>query len=166
MKQLTIYLMAVMMIVGYSCKDDDPITPTGGARKLTIGHFGVDWSEGKVGSEGSELDFEKIDGETIAWCPNGDGGGWQAGIWYRASSEKLYKMTVNEWSGATSIDTTRWSDDVCATPLRNGDFWGTKANDGYVIFKVIAVAQDSAGIANSPEWKAEVEYKFSSTTSF
>ncbi|KAA0250420.1 MAG: hypothetical protein EDM75_12975, partial [Chlorobiota bacterium] len=63
--------------------------------------------------------------------------------------------------------TTKWSNDVCATPLKPGDIWAAKANDGYVIFKITAVATDSASIANGPAtWPATVEYIHSPTINF
>ncbi|GAB1349472.1 hypothetical protein MASR1M107_16860 [Ignavibacteriales bacterium] len=171
MKNLIVlfFAIAIIFVALNGCKKDDagtnPTTPT--TKTMTLAHFGVDFSEGKVGDPGTPLANEKIDGETIAWCPNGSGGGWMQGIWFRSRDDKLYRIGPGDLATIKSIDTTKWSADVCGTALKNGDIWAAKALDGFVVFKVTAVATDSAGIANGPAtWPATIEYKFSTTTTF
>lgn len=168
MKQTIIILLSVVFIAAlfYSCKkDENPVEGvTDGIKTITINHFGVDWSQGKVGTTGTHVD--NADGETIGWCPNGMGGGYGTGIWYRATSGKLYRISTAEVTSITTLDTTKWDNDICDTPLKNGDLWATQANDGFVVFKVVQVAMDSASIANDPLWSATVQYKFSTTTKF
>ncbi len=165
-----IFVITLIVFVSFSgCKKDDagtnPTVPT--AKTMTLSHFGVDWSEGKAGNETTQIDNAKNDGETIAWCPNGNGGGWMTSLWYRSREDKIMKVGTGDLLSVTTIDTTKWSNDVCATPLRNGDIWAAKTLDGYVIFKVTAVAADSAGIANGPAtWPATVEYIYSPTVNF
>lgn len=163
---LVLLIIAALMVVFSSCKDDEdnPAGPTGGIKEITIQHFGIDWSEGLVGDQ--ITNFNNSDGETIAWCPNGNGSGWGQGIWYRATSTKIMRVNTSDFNGLNSIDTNLWSDDVCATPLAPGAVWATKANDGFVVFRVLEVATDSASIANDPLWSAKVQYKFSTTTQF
>lgn len=171
MKSIIVFLFVAMIVfVAFNgCKKDDattnPTTPT--TKTMTLAHFGVDFSEGKVGDPATPLVNEKIDGETIAWCPNGSGGGWMTGIWYRSRDDKIYRIGPGDLATITSIDTTKWSSNVCGTALKNGDIWAAKALDGYVVFKVTNVAADSASIANgAANWLATVEYKFSTTTKF
>ncbi len=147
----------------FSC-DENSTEPENGSNILVINHYGVDWSEGLVGSDTENV--ESSDGETIAWCPNGDGGGWLSGIWYRSGKDHIYKYGSGNLSDVTGVDVSRWSDDVCSTPLKNGDLWVAETLDGYVAFKVLDAPTDSAGIANRPLWSVEVEYKFSTTTGF
>jgi hypothetical protein len=127
-------------------------------------HFGVDWSEGKASTE-TEIVINS-DGETVGWCPNGDGGGWGEGVWYRAVTENMYRVGPGNLSDVISVDTTKWSRDVCSTPLVNGDVWVAQAADGYVAFKVLDAPMDSAAIADNPFWSVEVEYKFSTVLGF
>lgn len=167
MKKIAIILLVIVGVLFVnSCKDDEdnPTGSTNGIMEISIQHFGIDWSEGLVGDQ--ITDFNNADGETIAWCPTGSGGGWMTGIWYRSSSNKTYKLGTTDLAGLTSIDTNRWAADLCSTPLTPGSVWASKAKDGYVVFRVVEVATDSASIANDPLWAAKVQYKFSTTTSF
>ncbi len=171
MKVITgIFVITLIVIVSFSgCKKDDagtnPTVPT--TKTMTLSHWGVDWSEGKAGDPNNQMDPNKIDGETIAWCPNGNGGGWMTGIWFRSREDKIMRVGTGDLLSVTTLDTTKWSNDVCGTALKPGDIWATKAIDGYVIFKVTAVATDSAGIANGPAtWPATVEYIHSTTINF
>lgn len=164
----SLFMVAIVFFTFNGCKSDDsptnPATPS--TKTMIMGHFGVDFSEGKVGDPENAIPNDKIDGETIAWCPNGSGGGWMTGIWFRSRDDKLYRIGPGDLATITAIDTTKWSADVCATALKPGDIWAAKALDGYVVFKVTAVATDSAGVANAANWPATVEYKFSTTTKF
>ncbi len=167
MKNLMVIMLLISGIVLFSsCKsdDDNPTGTTDGIKEISIQHFGIDWSEGLVGDQ--ITDFNNSDGETIAWCPTGNGGGWATAIWYRSTSNKTYKVNVSDLTGLNSIDTNLWAADLCSTPLVPGSVWASKANDGYVVFRVLEVATDSASIANDPLWSAKVQYKFSSTTQF
>lgn len=144
-----------------SCDEDNSTEPTDNQSTLTMSHWGVDWSEGIVGGEGSELDYENSDGETIAWCPNGNGGGWETGVWYRTVTDKMYKMGNGDLDDYSKIDESRWDDDVCDSSLNNGDVWGAECRDGYVIFKVKEQPDPK-----QQDWAVNVDYKFSETTQF
>ena len=161
-------MVGIVFFFFFGCKSENsptnPATPT--TKTMTMAHFGVDFSEGKAGDVATVIPNDKIDGETIAWCPNGSGGGWMTGIWFRSRQDKIYRIGPGDLASITAIDTTKWSANVCATALKTGDIWAAKALDGYVIFKVTTVASDSAGVANAANWPATVEYKFSTTTKF
>ena len=156
---ITLSLFAFLLLAFLSScnKDENPIAPDS-IKSLTMSHWGVDWSKGLVGSEGN--DVNDADGETIGWCPNGSGTG--SGIWYRSRIDKIYRISAGELSGVTSIDTTKWDNDVCDTPLANGDLWAAQANDGFVVFKVVELPTDP----NDHQWKVKVQYKFSASTTF
>ncbi|MDP2302415.1 MAG: hypothetical protein Q8N03_08330 [Ignavibacteria bacterium] len=155
---ITGLLLTAISFAFFSCKDDATTEPTVTTKTITINHWGVDWSKGVVGTEGN--DAPEADGETINWCPNGAGGG--SGIYYRARTEKLYRINTAALSSITTLDTTKWDDDVCDTPLTNGDLWAAKALDGFVVFKVLELPTDP----NDFNWKVKVEYKFSTTLTF
>lgn len=164
-KSITLALtFLITLIIFISCDEDTLTGPENGSNILIINHNGVDWSEGIVGSE-TEYP-EQSDGETIAWCPNGGGGGWYSGIWYRSAKGHIYSVGTGNLSDIINVDTTKWSNDICDTPLINGELWVTEALDGYVAFKVIDAPTDSSTIANSLNWGVEVEYKFSTTLGF
>lgn len=167
MKKLLVLISIMMIALAVtSCKsdDDNPTGTTEGVKEISIQHFGIDWSEGLTGDQ--VTDYNNVDGETIAWCPTGNGGGWSQGIWYRATSEKTYRINATDFTGVNSIDTSMWATDLCGTPLTPGSIWATKANDGYVVFRVVEVATDSVSISNDPLWAAKVQYKFSTSTQF
>ena len=159
-----VFIFLLTLVVFISCDEETLTGPENGSDVLIINHSGVDWSEGIVGSE-TEYP-EQSDGETIAWCPTGVGGGWLTGIWYRSTKGHIYRVGAGNLSDITNVDTTKWSDDLCDTPLVNGELWVTEALDGYVAFKVLDAPTDSASIADSPNWSVEVEYKFSTTVEF
>lgn len=165
-KHFLFVAILILSVALFSCdkKEENPVDPALGTKTITIQHFGVDFSAGLTGGE--ITDINGFDGETIAWCPNGNQGGWGIGIWWRPTTEKMYRVGAGNLTDITSVDTTRWSNDVCATPLVNGDLWVTQSTDGYVVFKVLDVATDSASIANDPLWSAKVEYKYSSSINF
>lgn len=169
MKKLTVIFMSLLfaVVVIISCKDDNPAEPAEEQVKtLTMAHFGVDWSEGKVASTDGTVILDKPDGETIGWCPNGNGGGWGTGVWYRAFNDKIYRIGTGDLNNVTKADTTLWNNDVCDTPLINGDVWVAQCQDGYVAFKVIDAPMDSIALANNPMWEVKVEYKYSISTNF
>lgn len=154
-------LLFLLLFVAALCEDDSPTEPATSANELTISHWGVDWSSGKVASEDVALNYDIVDGETIGWCPNGNGGGWESGIWYRSAVDRIMKLGNGNLSSYSALDTTNWDFDVCDTPLKNGDVWAAKCRDGFVIFKV----KEEPDI-KSDTWKVKVEYKFSDSIKF
>ena len=158
-----LFITVISFSIFISC-DDTSTGPEVGTHILKIAHFGVDWSEGKAATETDVV--ENSDGETIGWCPNGHGGGWGQGVWYRSSVDNIYRFGTGSLNDVKSVDTTKWSRDVCLTPLANGDIWVAEALDGYVAFKVIDAPMDSTEVADNPFWRVEVEYKFSTTLGF
>lgn len=169
MKKIILIIAALtLLLILSNCQktDDNLVGPDSGVQTLTMVHFGVDWSEGKAASSDGSVVINNPDGETIGWCPNGNGGGWGIGVWYRAFNDKVYRIGPGNLSDVASIDTSLWSNDVCATPLANGDLWAAQCQDGYVAFKVINAPADSATIANDPMWSVEVEYVFSASIDF
>lgn len=161
MKKIVLVLIPLIFLAAW-CEDDNPVEPANNANTLTISHSGVDWSAGKVGSqEGGNLDYAVVDGETIAWCPNGDGGGWETGVWYRTNGGGLYKMGTGNIGDYNAIDTTKYDSDICDNSLNNGEVWAAKCLDGYVIFKV-----KEQPVVSNQDWAVKVEYKFSVTTNF
>jgi len=158
---LTVILFSLTLFI--SC--EDAITdPDQGTNFLTMTHFGVDWSEGKASTETDFVDDP--DGETIAWCPNGDGSGWGTGIWTRSAKNHIYKWGTGDVTEVVAVDTTLWDPNICDSPLKNGEIWIAEAMDGYVAFKVLDAPTDSAEVANRPLWSVEVEYIFSTTLGF
>lgn len=165
MKSKVIYLFVITtLIFFYSCKDDNPTESGDGVQTIEIQHFGVDFSTGKTGETMTQNDSP--DGETVAWCPNGQGGGYGSGIWFRPVTGNMYRVGNGNLGDVSSVDDAMWSNDVCDTPLANGDVWVSEVADGYVVFKVVEVASDSAAIAADPMWKAKVEYKYSENKNF
>lgn len=175
MKIFTSIIVSVLFIIPsfifYSCEDNNSITdpPANNIKTLTMTHFGVDWSEGKAGSMDNQIPYEKIDGETIAWCEYGTGTNYyEQLIAYRSSMDKMYKVNSTDLNSTTSIDTSKWNSnlDCNNVKLKPGDIWVTEGRDGYVVFKVLEAAQDSASIAADHEWKVKVQYKFSQSLTF
>ncbi len=166
MKKTIILLIATITILStFSCEDENnPADSSNDIKEITMNHFGIDWSKGQTGDQ--ITNYEDTDGETIAWCPTGNGGGWMQGVWYRAASGKVYKINTSDFSTISIIDTNLWAADLCSTPLSPGSIWAAKANDGFVIFKVLTVPTDSIAISADPLWSAKVQYKFSSTINF
>ncbi len=160
-------ILIILIFVISACKEDNPTEPVANnVKSLTIAHFGVDWSEGKVSSMDGTETAPDPDGETIGWCPSGNGGGWGTGVWYRPFNDKQYKTTIANLSDVQKVDTTLWDDDVCDSPLKNGDIWVAQCKDGYVSFKVIDAPMDSVALANNPMWEVKVEYVFSQSGEF
>ena len=155
-----------------SCKKEDsnPTTAATGAKTMTMNHWGVDFSEGVTGSAANYLDQNKVDGDVINWCEYSTGGTNYYGLLlaFRPNSNKMYKVTSSDLAGVTTIDTSKWNSNVdCGSvKLVPNDIWVIKAVDGYVAFKVLEAAQDSATIAANFENEVKVEYKFSSTLNF
>ncbi len=167
-KKSILVILSVLFLAIYfnGCKDNPTEPVTESTKQLTMAHFGVDWSEGKVATADGSVVITEPDGETIGWCPNGDQGGWGTGIWYRAFNDRIYRIGTGELKDVASVDTTKWSNDVCTTPLKNGDVWVAECRDGFVAFKVLDAPADSVALANDPMWEVKVEYKFSHGTKF
>ncbi|KUO63427.1 hypothetical protein APF79_06560 [bacterium BRH_c32] len=155
MKMLFILFITFILFTFSTCNKDDITAPETGTKKLTVTHWGVDWSEGKVGSEGNEVAYEKSDGETVSWCAYGNSSGSAQGVWFRPYVDKLKKLSVTDLNSVSLADTTNWLTDVCSSPLQNGDVWLAKCRDGYVVFKVTKQPDPNANF-----WPVEVEYKY------
>lgn len=154
MKTLIIFWVSAGIFFLISCKEDST-EPTNEIKKITITHWGVDWSEGKVGSQNLNLDYNVVDGETVSWCAYGSMSTTNNGVWFRPYVDKLKKINISDLNSASLADTTNWSTDVCSTPLQNGDLWLAKCRDGYVVFKVLKQPSVSVDF-----WPVEVEYRF------
>ncbi|OGU54449.1 MAG: hypothetical protein A2V66_00745 [Ignavibacteria bacterium RBG_13_36_8] len=128
-----------------------------GFARITITHSGIDWSTGLTGDD---VSYDQIDGETIGWCTIGTRIDGLEGIWYRPFNNHFYLHGSGDLSQVQAVQQNMWAQDVCETPLQNGDIWVAECRDGYVKFKVISVGDPNG------EWTAEVEYQFSTTTSF
>ncbi len=169
MKKLITFSFAAFftIILLFGCDKDNPSEPQAdGVKSMTMVHFGVDFSEGKAATSDGSVVIDTPDGETIGWCPTGNGGGWGTGVWYRPISGKQYKTTARELGDVTKADTTLWDNDLLDSPLRNGDIWVSQCQDGFVAFKVIDAPMDSAAVANNPMWEVKVQYKFSTSINF
>ncbi|MDA3862174.1 MAG: hypothetical protein PF445_13220 [Melioribacteraceae bacterium] len=158
------FITSIIFFLTLFISCDNPVEPDEGTQVLVITHLGVDWSEGIASTE--TVSVENQDGETIAWCPNGDGSGWGTAIWYRSINDNIYKWGTGNLTEVVSVDTTLWDPNICDSPLKNGDIWIAEAADGYVAFKVLDAPTDSAGVANRPFWNVEVEFVFSTTIGF
>ena len=155
MKKIAVLLISIILFNASSCNKDDATSPEDGIQKLTITHWGVDFSEGKVGSRDSEVAYDKSDGESISWCAYGSSNSGTTGIWYRPYVEKLKRLSTTDLSSTSLADTTNWSSDVCSTPLQSGQVWIAKCRDGYVAFRVTKQPD-----VNLEFWPVEVEYKY------
>lgn len=154
---MLIIIVIALSITFTSCKKD-PTGPEGGYETITITHAGIDWSTKKTGNE---VSYDQIDGETISWCEPGVSLSNVTGIWYRSFNQKVYRVGNVDISSVASVNQSAWQNDVCATPLANGDVWVVQARDGYVIFKVT-----DKGDINSTNWAVKVQYKFSADGNF
>ena len=164
-KHFTLFILS--FIIGVLLLSCNSTTESKSNKKvLTISNFGVDWSEGVVSQSSTSNIIHNLDGQTIAWCPNGNGGGWGTGVWYRSSSNKIYKWGTGNLDNVNTVDTTKWDADICDSPLKNGDIWISETLDGYVVFKVLDTPADSVALANNPMWEVKVEYKFSTEIDF
>lgn len=165
---ILICLALIMALLFYSCtKEENPINNQETLKTIIINHFGVDWSQGTVGAEGTNLD--NADGETIAWCEYGTTNTfWGQLIMYRPMSGKMFKLTTTDLTQVASIDTTKFqtSFDCGEVKLKPNDIWISQCADGYVAFKVLEAPQDSASIAADHMWKVKVQYKYSTTINF
>ncbi|NUM71846.1 MAG: PD40 domain-containing protein [Ignavibacteriaceae bacterium] len=169
MKKLTLLSFLIAVLLTGCSKEDNTVNPTGdsGITSAKINHYGYDWSK-KAGSQNNTDPTFAADGETIAWTPDNSGTNvYGKSLWYRATTEKVYKMTATKLEDVKSIDTTKFgTTNFAANPLRAGDIWATKALDGYAIFLVTKAPIDSAEVAANPNWEIEVMFKYSATTNF
>ncbi|MFA7290315.1 MAG: hypothetical protein WC055_15680 [Melioribacteraceae bacterium] len=155
MKKLMLLLVSTFLLTFISCDKEDVTSPENGINKLTVTHWGVDWSEGKVGADGNEVTYEKSDGETVGWCAYGNSSGSSQGVWFRPYVDKLKRLSATDINSVSLADTANWSTDVCSSPLQNGQIWLAKCRDGYVVFKVTKQPD-----TNTQFWPVEVEYKY------
>ena len=153
---LLIVLPMIVISLSYCSLFEEDSDGDGGAT-LTITHDGIDWS---TLSTGSEVSYDQIDGETIAWCEPGQRITEITGIWYRSFNNQVYLYGSGDLSQVQAVEQNRWQSDVCSTPLAVGDIWVAECRDGYVKFKVLSVGDPDG------EWEAEVEYQYSADGSF
>jgi len=159
---LTVILFSLTLFI--SCENSTE--PEDGPQVLKMTAIGVDWSEGIAATADGSVRVDNSDGETVAWCPNGEGGRYGNGIWYRSGKNHIYKWGTGDITEVVAVDTTLWDPNICDSPLKNGDIWVAEAEDGYVAFQVLNVATDSLTIVNDPMYPVEVEYVFSTTLGF
>ncbi len=166
MQRIILFVLTFFISISLFISCEDALTePEVGTNILTMVHFGVDWSEGIAATADGSVIVDNSDGETVAWCP-GNAGEYGTGIWYRSAKDHIYRVGPGDLNDVTGVDISKWSNDVCATPLKNGDVWVAETMDGYVAFKVLNAPTDSTIIANDLTWSVEVEYKFSTTIGF
>lgn len=118
-------------------------------KTATITHHGFDFSTGQKGY---------ADGETISWCPEGSNPSYTKGVWWRSSDKTQCKNMGNVSLNSISSVPSSW--DNPAVPLLSGNAYVIKCQDGYAAIKVISVD------ANANDWPVQVEYKFTTGTSF
>lgn len=153
-------LIVVILMLVFGCKKSST-EPESGIKSMTLSHWGVDFSEGKVGSQSANLDYTKSDGETVGWCAYGNSSSNPTGVWYRPYVDKLKKLSVADISSVGTVDTTNWATDVCSTPLQKGEVWLAKCKDGFAAFLVKSTPDPNASF-----WTVDVEYVFSKTNKF
>lgn len=160
MKTKHVFQILLILVISFSlasCEDDDA---EGNVKTATLTHGGFDFSTGLGGSfegEGTAIEGADFDGEVIGWRPGG--GGYGTGIYWRNDQEGLQ----NEQMAMGPIDLI----DVSSIPsvldsIQNlivGNVYIVKCKDGYAAFKVKALGADD-------KWEADVDYVFTSGTSF
>ncbi len=172
MSRLLFCLAVVGMCCGQNClvRDSVPIddsnsnstTPT----TATLKHSGFDFSKnnGTVPAEGG--DVADADGDIIAWSPEptlwiGD----DTSVWWRSyanTTDTNYSKDCGEVSldSVTTIpDSWDGTTDTSLPPLAVGHVYVVKCLDGYAKFLVNEVR-------TTPEWEADVEFVFTSGSSF
>jgi hypothetical protein len=166
MKKLAIIMTCMSLLLAGCDKKDNT---NDGMIEATITHAGFDFSKNLSG-EDNNLDYNNVDGETIAWSPgpNTTAGIWGTGIWYRTAfyPVKMYKVGAVDISTVTNVDTTQWMSFLDDKPLRNGDVWVVMARDGFVKFQVMDAPTDTTGVNARDNWWVKVKYQFSATTTF
>ena len=129
--------------------------------QATVTHGGFDFSANKT--------MEGADGSTVGWADNGvyaTGESYDSAVWFRpdekdSTNQKIYiyESSASSLDDVTSVDSSQWIGTTDPYPsLKVGKIYAIKAVDGYVKFKVISI--------NKTDWEADIEYKYSSTTTF
>jgi len=141
------------------------LIPTGTTtNEMTLGHYGVDFSTGETGDE--IADYSNVDGETIGWPPSPSN--WVASdteVWYRPAAntseqnftKDMGAVTLNAVTAVPSTWDGGPEQDLAA--LQVGHVYVVKCLDGYAKFLVKAIRYD-------PNWEADVEYEFTTGTTF
>jgi len=167
MRKVLFCLAVVLACSGQLCLPN--LTPTDGSatvKTATLTHSGFDFSEDAGGSP-TTGDVENSDGEIIGWSPaptvwdNGDGNS----VWWRSDENTEttnYTKDMGEvtLASVTSVP-TEWdgTTDASLPPLQVGHVYVVKCLDGYAKFLVKAVRVD-------PAWEADVDYVYTSGSSF
>ena len=171
-RNVTLFLFLLSLFFFSACDNDSNVGPGDeNAQSIRINHWGVDFSENSSGNEdGTGLQWDDTDGYTTAWSPgpNTTDGIWGTAVWYSPASQDLqmYNAGNVELSSITQVDETAWQTDFDSNPLKNGDVWVVQVRDGYVKFKVIDAPVGTSQVETREHWYVDVEYVYTSTTSF
>ena len=168
MRRILLTLAVMVICSGQICI---PTAGTNGdgqstAKTATLAHWGFDFSEGVSGSEAGG-DVDNADGETIGWSPWPtvwtDGGG--TSVWWRSrenTADTNFTKDMGEvtLASVTTVPTT-WdgTTDASLPALQVNHVYVVKCIDGYAKFLVTALRVDTG-------WEADVEYEYTSGTSF
>ena len=165
MLRFFVSLLVTFFMVGCGGGDSDSSNTSGTTTTTyttaTITHGGFDFSANKT--------MEGADGSTIVWADNGvyaTGEAYDSGVWFRVDEKDstkqkiyIYESSASSLDDVSLVDTTMW---IAATDpypsLKVGKIYVIKAMDGYVKFKVLSV--------NQTDWEADIEYKYSASTTF
>ena len=166
MKKVLFVLVCIAGIFAVSCKEKQDLNDDSGFKTDTVGHFGFDFSAGKMDTT-SNWDLNMNDGGVIGWHSgvgeNPSYPSYSNYIWYRNSELDLenYRSQIKNY-GSVNINSihsisTDW--DTIIDPLNPGYVFGAKCKDGYVIFEVVEVV-------DTLMWRALLKYKFSADNQF
>lgn len=160
---ITGLFITIFFIVGCSNNDNEEELP--GYKTATITHNGFDFSEGKM-----EENPQLWDGSVNKWQPgNGEHGTYKNNdkyLWWNNSgvnngiSATKYMGSGKDLSTITSVPTNNWDSNPTILPLLEDILYVAKCRDGYVKFRILSTNP------NSNNWVAEIEYYFSTTTTF
>jgi hypothetical protein len=172
MKNLA-YLLLFSLIFITACDKDSGVDPDkNNAQSMRINHWGADFSENLVGSEGNDspLLWDDTDGYITCWspAPNTTDGTWGTALWYSPASQqfKMYNAGNVDLASITAVDETAWQTDFDLNPLVTGDVWVAQTRDGYVKFKVIDAPVGTAEVDAREHWYVDIEFVHSLTTTF
>ncbi len=136
-----------------------------GTATLTLTHAGVDFSAGTAGDM-TTGDLADSDGDMIGWAPSPNNWvGSDTEVWFRPSLNTTTENFISDMgavalSSVTTIPTT-WDggpgQDLPA--LQVGHVYVVKCVDGYAKFLVTATRV-------TPDWEADVEYVYTTGTTF
>lgn len=158
-----IVFASAVFLIGVGCEkgptDSEYEYPT-----ATLTHWGFDFSAGISDT----VNWENNDGDVINWYPNPpythpSYPSWKNYLWFRTRADTVHYLSETKDMGTVELSTITnvsgivW--DSLPPPLLIGHSVVAKCKDGYAKFYVISVG-------DSLNWEAEVNYYYSSTTSF